>query len=182
MAPRVRVTKEEIVKAAVEIVRESGEGFLNARSIAARLGCSTQPVFSNFETMEQLRLAVVQAAEELSGEYIERETQSGKWPPYKAGGMAYIRFAREERELFKLLYMGGKAPEDSESNRKMKGLVRQNTGLGEDGAKLFHLEMWAFVHGIAAMAATGYLELEEELISRMLTDCYQGLRLRFEGK
>jgi len=46
-------------------------------------------------------------------------------------------------------------------------------------AKLFHLEMWAFVHGIAAMMATGFLDLDRELVSRMLTDAYQGLRLRF---
>ena len=36
--------------------------------------------------------------------------------------------------------------------------------------------MWAYVHGIAAMFATGFLDLEEDLISNMLTDVYQGLR------
>ena len=48
--------------------------------------------------------------------------------------------------------------------------------LDGDTAKLFHLEMWAFVHGIAVIIATDYLKLDRELVSRMLTDCYTGLR------
>ena len=45
---------------------------------------------------------------------------------------------------------------------------------------LFHLEMWVMVHGIAVMLATGYLDLDEDTVSRMLTDAYQGLKKRFE--
>ena len=37
MAPRVRVSKEDIVRAAVELLRVGGEDMLNARSIAAKL-------------------------------------------------------------------------------------------------------------------------------------------------
>jgi AcrR family transcriptional regulator len=55
MPPRVRITKEEIVDVALSMIRSEGEASLNARSIAAALGCSTQPIFSNFETMEALR-------------------------------------------------------------------------------------------------------------------------------
>ena len=105
MPPKVRITKEDIVEAAVGIVRESGAQALNARTVATALNCSTQPVFSNFETMEALRLAVVEKADRLCGACMQRETQKGEYPPYKASGMAYIRFAREEKELFKLLYM-----------------------------------------------------------------------------
>ena len=112
-------------------------------------------------------------------------TASGLYPPYKASGMAYIRFAAEEKELFKLLYMRDrseeKIPETSELNEQMYGMVRSNTGLDTDTARLFHLEMWAFVHGIAVMLATGFLTLDTELISRMLTDSYQGLKKQFEG-
>ena len=42
-----------------------------------------------------------------------------------------------------------------------------------------HLEMWAYVHGIATMFATGFLDLDWELVSRMLTDSYQGLRKQY---
>ena len=48
MAPRVKITREEIVEAAIGLVRQRGEAALNARNIAASLNCSTQPVFSQF--------------------------------------------------------------------------------------------------------------------------------------
>ena len=183
MPPKVKVTKEDIVNAAVTIVRKSGAGAVNARTIAAALECSTQPVFSNFTSMEDLRLAVVQKADELCSEYVRREVESGQFPVYKASGMAYIRFAKEEKELFKLLYMRDRTnetfPHPSELSDRMEVVVHRNTGLDGETAKLFHLEMWAFVHGIASMVATGFVELEWELVSRMLTDAYQGMRKQY---
>ena len=98
--------------------------------------------------------------------------------------MAYIRFAKEEKELFKLLYMrdrsGEVIPEEAGLTGEMQTMVQNNTGLDETNAKLFHLEMWAYVHGIATMFATGFLDLEWELVSRMLTDAYQGLRKQYQ--
>lgn len=183
MPPKVKVTKEEIVRAATALVRKYGEEALGARALAAELCCSTQPIFSNFTSMEELRLAVIDEAERIGEEYIKKETESGKYPPYKASGMAYIRFAGEEKELFRLLYMRDRTdeliPEHTGLGDRMEGMVQSQTGLGSEEARIFHLEMWALVHGIAVMLATGYLSPEEELISRMLTDAYQGLKERF---
>ena len=183
MPPKVKITKDEIINAALEIVRINGEQAINARSIAATLSCSTQPVFSNFSSMESLRLAVAQRADLLCREYIRREVESGEYPPYKASGLAYIRFAKEERELFKLLYMcdrfGEPLPEGNQIHNDMEMIVQKNTGMDEQSSKLFHLEMWAFVHGIATMFATGFLDLDWELVSRMLSDAYLGLRKQY---
>ena len=91
MPPKVKTTKEAIVSTAVEMVRQQGAQAVNARAVAAVLGCSTQPIFSNFATMEELRLAVGSAANDLCNEYIRHEVEKGEYPPYKASGMAYIR-------------------------------------------------------------------------------------------
>ena len=182
MPPKVKITKEEIINAAVEIVRESGEQSLNARTIATVLNCSTQPIFSNFASMQELHFAVVKKADEMCEEYTKREIESGKFPAYKASGMAYIRFAKEEKELFKLLYMRDRSDEvakKDEVSAQIEALVRSNTGLEGEKVKLFHLEMWTYVHGIATMFATGFFDLEWELVSKMLTDSYQGLRHQF---
>ena len=180
MPPKVKITKEAIVQAAVEVVRTHGTQSLNARTLAARLQCSTQPIFSNFATMEDLRLAVMEHADKLCREYTQREVESGAYPVYKASGMAYIRFAKEEKELFQLLYMcdrsGKELPIHTTGFQQMVDLVHQNTGLNTSDAQLFHLEVWAYVHGIATMFATGFLDLDWELVSHMLTDAYQGLR------
>ena len=184
MPPKVKITKEDIINIAVDIVRKNGAQAINARTIASALNCSTQPVFSNFATMEELRLAVVDQADVLCQAYMKREVESGKYPPYKANGMAYIRFAKEEMELFKLLYMRDRSaetiPEETDVSNQMETIIQNNTGLEGSDKKLFHLEMWAYVHGIATMIATGFFDLDWDLISRMLTDSYQGLKKQFE--
>lgn len=183
MPPRVKITKEDIINSAVDIARKSGVQAVNARTIASALDCSTQPVFSNFASMEDLHRAVVDVAEKLYEDYTKEEMKSGKYPAYKSTGMAYIRFAREEKELFKLLFMRDRSSENIPSfSKKISDLVRENTGLCEKSAELFHLEMWAFVHGIATMTATDYLDLDTELVSAMVTDIYQGMMMRYKAK
>ena len=182
MPPKVKISREDIVSAAVDLVRESGAQAINARTLASRLECSTQPIFSNFASMDELRLATVRRADALCNAYMKKEIESGKYPVYKATGMAYIRFAKEEKELFKLLYMRdrtGEAYDDNELSAEMEAVIKSHTGLDGDAAKLFHLEIWAYVHGIAAMFATGFFNLEWELVSRMITDAYRGLRKQY---
>ncbi len=183
MPPRVKVTREEILHTAVDLVRTHGEQGLNARTLAAALHCSTQPLFSNFASMEELRLAVVEKVDELCSNYIENELKKGEFPTYKASGMAYIRFAKEERELFKLLFMRDRSHEVSTKTSRLDAIVdpmvQSNTGLEGNEAKLFHFEMWAYVHGIAVMFATGFCDLDWELVSKMLTDVYQGHRKQY---
>ena len=183
MPPKVKVSKEDIVNAAFEIVRQHGDQAINARVLAAELNCSTQPIFSNFANMEQLRLAVIEKMEQVYNDYLAREVAAGKYPAYKASGMAYIRFAKEEKEMFKLLFMcdrsGTPIPEETEDFRQMADMIQTSTGVDQEMARLFHLEMWVVVHGIATMFATGFLDLDWELVSRMLTDTYQGLRKQY---
>ena len=64
MPPKVRVTREDILRTAFEILRHEGASALNARSIATALDCSTQPIFSNFSSMEELLKAVLAVAYE----------------------------------------------------------------------------------------------------------------------
>ena len=56
-----------------------------------------------------------------------------------------------------------------------------SAGLAGPEAELFHLEMWALVHGVAVMAATGYLTLDEATVSRMLSDVYLAIKQKREA-
>ena len=181
MPPKVKITKKDIIDKALELVRVSGAESINARGIANALSCSTQPIFSNFESMEDLERSVIAAAYENYLGFIASELKSEKYPPYKAYGMAYIRFAKEEKELFKLLFMRDRQGEDLTPTSDFESaveIIMQANGCDREKAMLLHLEMWACVHGIATMMATSFLELDFELISGMVTDVYQGLRLR----
>lgn len=186
MPPKAKISKQQILSAAMAIVRERGASALNARELAKSLGCSTQPIFSNYSSMEELKHDLIQAADELYQSYLEQDMESGAYPPYKASGMAYIRFAREEKELFKLLFMRDRTGEDiskgSDQAETFTALIQGNTGISKDDAYLFHLEMWIYVHGIATMLATSYLEWDYEIISRMLTDAYQGMCRHYTQK
>ncbi len=181
MPPKAKMTKEKIVSAALELVRRNGADALNARILAAALSCSTQPIFSNYASMEELREDVIAAAVKMYDAFTAEETARNVYPPYKASGMAYIRFANEERELFRLLFMRHRSDvEISAENELYTRMIREaaeSTGLSFR-AETFHFEMWAFVHGIATMAATHYLPLDEETVSAILTDAYQGLMAR----
>ncbi len=187
MPPKFKFTREEIVQAALELTRTEGADGLTARSLAARLGCSVKPIFGLFRGMEEVRQQVLEAADALYQRYLREDMAAGRYPAYKASGMAYIRFAREERELFKLLFMRDRQeeeiPAEDDSIRPLLELIQRNLGVDEAAARRFHLEMWLYVHGIATMIATSYLNWEEDFVSQVLTDAYQGLRLRYrEGE
>ena len=55
MAPKQIITKEIILEAAFKITREMGFENVNARSLAKALGCSTQPIYSRYTNMDELK-------------------------------------------------------------------------------------------------------------------------------
>lgn len=185
MPPKFKFTKEQIIAAALDITRKNGMEGLTARALAAKLGSSAKPIFGLFQSMEEVQSEVIAAAHALYQSHIAKGMAEGRYPPYKASGMAYIAFAKEERELFKLLFMRDRTGERIEENREevrpMLSLIMQNLGLSEDEAYLFHLELWLYVHGIATMIATNYLDWDMTFVSRALTDAYEGLKHRYTG-
>lgn len=186
MPPKTRFTRDEIIMSALEVTREKGITGLTARALAAKLGCSVKPVFGLFENMEEVQREVLAAANAMYQDYLQKDIQRGTYPAYKASGMAYIRFAKEEKELFKLLFMRDRSHETIDDGKEeikpFVGLIQKNTGLGEEEACLFHLEMWLYVHGIATILVTSYLDWDMEFISKVLTDGYTGLKYRYCGE
>ncbi|MDE6875678.1 MAG: TetR/AcrR family transcriptional regulator [Lachnospiraceae bacterium] len=180
MPPKFKFTREEITDAALHITRQSGLMALTARALAAKLGCSVKPIFGLFRNMEEVQQEVIAAANALYQSYLKQDMAAGEYPPYKASGMAYIRFAREEKELFKLLFMrdrsGEQITDGMDEIRPLLEVIRKNTGFTEEEAYRFHLEMWLYVHGIATMIATSYLDWDMEFVSGALSDCYIGLK------
>lgn len=185
MPPRAKIDKGQIINAAINLIRQNGADALSARDIAKELGASTQPIFYNYRSMKELWDDITQRAWDIYSEYTRREMERGEYPPCKASGMAYICFARDERELFKLLFMRDRSSQDKgdgfESVDYIIDIVRKNLNIDRETAKFFHLEMWVFSHGIAVMYATSYLELDIETVGVMLTDMYEGLKRKYIG-
>lgn len=186
MPPKSRFTRSQIVDAALSIARTEGLSAVTARAVAAWLHASPKVIFGLFSGMEELQQELVRAANAVYQSYLEQDIAKGEYPPYKASGMSYIRFAMEEKELFRLLFMRDRSreeqPESAEEVRPLIEMIRQNTGLSEEKAWLFHLELWMYVHGIATTLVTSYADWDLSLISQTLTDVYQGLKHRHCGK
>ncbi len=186
MPPTTKVSKEDIVSAALCMIQKNGENTLNARSLASYIGCSTQPIFSNFTTMEELKNELLVASSKKYRSYLKREFTLNRYPEYKASGMAYIQFAREEKELFKFVFMRDRSGESGdyleEDFTDAVYFIHKQLGITYEEATIFHMEMWAYVHGIATMLATSYLDLENDEISDMLTDAFLGLKMRYASK
>lgn len=184
MPPVNRFTREEMVRAAVELVRRHGAEALTARALANELGCSAKPIFGLFENMEEVRAAVLTEAKRHYEATLAADMAKGEFPPYKASGMAYVRFATEERELFRLLFMCDRSGQTISENREeiasILALLQNQLQIDEDTAYRLHLELWVFVHGLATMLATGYVPWNTEQVSQLLTDAYQALVCRIK--
>ncbi len=178
MPPKFKFTKEQIVKASLDMVRRDGLQAVTARSVGQALDSSSKVIFSLFRNMDELHEEIFKSAYNKYLSFLQQDVDRGQYPPYKAMGMAYIRFAMEEKELFKLLFMSDHKEQGTFSAPDFTAsvdIIQKANGLSREEAQLMHTEMWVCVHGIATMHATSFLTLEENLISRILSDTYFGL-------
>ena len=183
--PEIKITKERLIDEAVGLIRESGAQALNARALAKRAGVSTQPIFSHFAGMQDLKNACLQKAVALYGASLQKEIAADPAHKFRAMGLGYIRFAREEKELFRWLFMrdAKKDPLDlPDVAAEPVQVLRDAVGLSREDAERFHLEMWVVVHGIATMIVTGTFDWDEEKISMVLGDLYRAWIQKFTSR
>lgn len=172
MPPACRFTREQIVAAALAITRERGFDAVTARAIADTLHSSSKVIFSAFSGMDDLLAATIDAADAQYRAYSADFVRDSADPPYKAVGTAYIRFARNEPNLFHLLYMRDRRREDhsgdAENIAVLVDFLMAKLHITREDATLLHIEMWAYVHGIAVLCARHYLH-QERAVSRFFT-------------
>ena len=180
MPPKAKVTREMIVDAAFAIAREAGAKNINARTVAARLHCSTQPVMYHFATIEALKRTVYAKADVYHSEYL----MNMKKPPKGAAlgiGMNYIRFAIEEPHLFRFLFQSdsfsGKTLLeliDAEELLPVLSAMQGALGIGMEQTKKVFLTVFLFAHGYASIIANNSLKYDETLIDLQLEQAYRG--------
>lgn len=177
MPPKPKVTREEIAQAAFSLVREKGIDALTAKTLAAAAGCSTQPIFWYYSGMGEIVEEVFARAKALFAERLRAVRQGVN--PFKTVGLNYIGFAKEETNLFRLLYMSGRAEPakllDDENTPFAVHVIVKEKGLSEEEARRVFRELWLFSHGIATMTATGNASFSDEETEAMLTDVYTGV-------
>lgn len=179
MPPKVKFSRDQIVDAATQIVREVGMSALTARAIAERLNCSVAPVFSVFENMDELRAVVFKQAKEMYEMYIEEGLKQAL--PFKGAGLKYIEFAQKEPYLFRLLFMSDYHVDISnfllldDNNAKILNALMTSWGLDEKTARALHEDIMIYTHGIAVLCVTGSCSFSEEETSRRLTSAFTAM-------
>lgn len=189
MPPKAKYSKEEIIAAALDIVRQEGFAALTARALGARLGCSSQPIFTVFKNMEDVQFAVMEAAREVYRAYVRRGLDSEL--PFKAVGTQYILFAAQEPRLFKLLFMteqketpgiDGILPLIDDSYGQILRSIQRTYGLSRSAAQRLYQHLWIYTHGIATLFATGMCRFTGDEISSMMTEVCMSLLKKLRGE
>lgn len=156
-------SREKVVEAALELIREEGWQGVSVRAIARRLGSSTMPIYSHAKSIEELEKDLKTKARVLLKEYQHR--------PYTEFALlnlafGYVVFARDEKNLFRFLERPD--PIASGDMSGMAELFRSEFGeRSEESAALAGMPperqetliryTWVFTHGLAMLVNSGAL-------------------------
>lgn len=178
--PRIpKVSKEEILQAALKVVSQEGIECVNARRIAQELGCSTKPIFRLFINMEDLKSELKKIASQKYMEFVAKIMQDYALTGYQAYGIGFVRFAREEKNLFRYLYLHEcKTPSatfKNENTASILKLIQDEYGFSPEIVAKLHLEMLIYSYGLATMINSGAIELSDRQIEEHLQNQFTAL-------
>lgn len=182
MPRKQTITKEMIQKSALELAREEGLEAVTARRVAAKAGCSTQPIFKLYENMDDLVRDVIRLAGEFFAEYYEAAPKDSP-VPFVDLGLTYIRFAKEHEKLFTILFAshcerevstyefinGGDKMYVLKELKKIQGIPAQKAGA-------VFSNFWTFANGLACMVLNGDYDLSDDEAIATMTEIYEALK------
>lgn len=184
MPPKAKFTKEQIIKVALDIVAEKGAQALTAKELGAALGTSTTPIFTVFNSMQEVGDAVMHAAIERFDEYAHKAAHMG--PVFKQVGMQMILFAKEEPKLYQLMYMSSISEAQTFEDIYARlgsvadeclDVLQKDYDLSLENAKTLFEHVWIHTFGIGALCATGMCDFSNEQIAEMLTQDFSAMMM-----
>jgi AcrR family transcriptional regulator len=176
--PKQRITKEMVMDAAFQLLREGGEEQVLVKSIAAALSCSVQPIYSYCENMDALRQEISEMAADFMRNYIGEHLN--KENPFESTGKAYISFAKEEPHLFKSYFLRKRSGINSfddlyaaEAEKNMAAYLAKTLGISESSAKKLHMNMIVYNMGLSFMMISAGCNLSEQELGGKLEGAYK---------
>jgi len=175
MPPKVVLSRELIIDAAIRVVRHSGPESLTARSVAGALGSSTQPIYSAFGSIDALLDATVDRALQIAHNH--QLPSPDPESAFLGIGLAYLDFSRSDPNLFRLLMTRGRerlSPFAAEwPFRPLTEQMRRDTilaALPDERLETLLRNMFIYTHGLAALATPEPTTEELEAERRLLRD------------
>ncbi|MDH6365307.1 AcrR family transcriptional regulator [Enterococcus sp. PF1-24] len=174
MARRKTITREQILKAAYEIVATEGFSKFTARNIAHKMKCSTQPIYLEFENMQELKDVLLDKLyDQLANKYFTQE-YTGK--PVLDLVLSYIHFAKEHKQLYRALYF----EESGEDNRMsrfsedyFRNVVQKDAyfkDLTVEQIDSLHMGCWIVATGVATLMSSGIINVSDEEITALIDE------------
>lgn len=184
MPPKAKFTKEQITKAALGVVSEKGAQALTAKELGAALGTSTTPIFTIWNSMDELREEIRKLAKQKYRQYMADIFDYS--PSFKEFGMRCVSFAAEEPNLFRLLFLtkGEEHIPYVRFKQEFEGIftslieeIKNQFELSESDAEDLLSQMIIFANGIAAYVITDSSSFSKEVVSRHLSKVCIGIVL-----
>ena len=192
MPPKAKFKKEEIIAAALSIVREQGFDALTARALGTKLDSSARPIFTVFQSMEEVQTEVIATAREQYNSHIkEALSQSKDIHRFKCVGEQYIKFAISEPKLFQLLFMKEQEHMPNFTNilpiiemnyEQILSSIEQEYGFDRSISQRIYQHLWVYTHGIATLCATKMCCFTKEEISNMMTEIFKSILKEIKGR
>ena len=182
MPPKAKFTRDEVIQAALDLIRENGAGALSARALGTKLGSSARPVFTVFQSMEEVQEEVKKSAKSLYAEYVRKGLEQEL--AFKGVGTQYILFAIQEPKLFQLLFMTEQKqnlavvnimPMIDDNYKEILLSAQKEYHLSEAVAEQLYRHLWIYTHGIAVLFATNMCKFSAEEIDRMISQVFKGV-------
>jgi AcrR family transcriptional regulator len=144
-----------LLRAAAKVLEKDGPGALSLRELARRAGVSHNAPYRHFSGREALLAALAADGFRLLGEALTRATG-------RAMGEAYVRFALEHPQRFRLMFGGhlsfGRHPRLAEAAGRpyeaLLGAFRAQPSIGD--AEKAAAAAWSLVHGLAHLLLDGH--------------------------
>lgn len=184
--PKQRITKEMVVNAAFEIARTEGMEKVMVKTIAGKLGCSVQPIYSYCQNMDSLRKDVACRAGTYMQEYLKSHIDLDNL--FQSTGRAYIQMAKEEPHIFKI-YISRERENitslddlyQTETNPKMAKIIAGHLHISEEEAKQLHLHMLIYTIGIGTILSVTSSGISEKEIFYQQEQAYQAFFKFIQG-
>lgn len=189
MPPKAKYTKEEIIQTALELVANQGIHELTAKKLGNALKMSTTPIFTVFDSMQEVADAVRIAAMERFESYAHKT--SAVMPKFKQVGMQMIMFAKAEPKLFELIFMSQNSSvrsfDDIYANLgsvadECLDAIQADYSLTRNDAKTLFEHVWVHTYGIGTLCATGMCNFSDEQISKMLTQDFTAMMMLLKSE
>ena len=154
--PKQRITKEMVVNAAFEIAENGGMEQVTVKSIADKIGCSVQPIYSYCKNMDCLLQDVIDQFNCFIQKYVASHID--KDDLFRSTGKSYIQLAQDEPHLFRIFILhqrrGVSSLNDlyqSEANPHTAEMIAKELNISVERAKQLHLNMLIYTIGIGTV-------------------------------